>query len=171
MKKILLILIVLIAPFRLLTAQNLKALDEKNGFRDYKFGDSLSKFANLNLIEATKDSLTGYYIKTDDKLTIGENAVEIIYAFYRGQLYSVIIKTKGYINSRGLLKTIEELYGKGYQSNQYMEKYYWFGKECTASYDENSATHDARVYFNSKKISEVIKTESEQKTKNATKDM
>lgn len=171
MKKKLSILLLFIVSITMTIGQNLKALDDKNGFRDYKFGDSLSKFTNLNLVDASKDSTTRFYTKTDDKLKIGENDVVIAYVFFKGQLSTVVIKTKGYSNSRGVLKTLEELYGKGDQSNQYIEKYYWFGGVVTASYNENSVTNDATVYIRSKKFSELSKQNDEENTKKAKGDM
>jgi hypothetical protein len=76
-------------------AQNLKALDSKNGFRDFIFGTDVSQYQNLNLVEASKDSLTKYYLKTDDKLSIGQYDLEsVFYSFYKGKLDYIIIKTK-----------------------------------------------------------------------------
>jgi hypothetical protein len=66
---------------------------------------------------------------------------------------------------------MKELYGKGYQPNEYIEKYYWLGKIVTASYDENSITNDADLYFESKEISKQIEMDKKNANKKATTDM
>jgi len=156
----------------LVYGQNLKALDEKNGFREYKFGIDTSAIPNLKLTETDNTGLTRFYEKTDEKLSIGDAEIEsIAYGFYKGQFYSVLIKTKGYSNSKALLEMMRELYGKGYQSNQFIETYIWFGKLVNASYDENSITRDATVYFTSKSIQEQKKKDADERKKKAKGEM
>jgi hypothetical protein len=169
MKKILLIVTIILSNS--IIAQNLKALDDKNGFREYKFGDTITKFTNLKVIESNKDSTNVFYKRTDDKLTIGEYEVELIYGFYKGQFSTLFIKTKGYTNSRGVLKTLIELYGKGFQDNKYIEKYSWTGNLVRLSYDENSATNNASTLMYSLGISAKKKNDEQEKVNKAKGDM
>ncbi len=170
MKKYIIILFV-IFHFSFIKGQNLKALDDKDGFRDYKFGDTITKFTNLKLTEKSKDGKTAYYNKTDDKLKIGESDVTIDYVFYEGHFYEVFMETKGLSNSKGVLKVLNELYGNGYQDNQYIEKYLWFGSKVTLYYKENSVTNDAIISISSEPIRKKRKLDEELKIKEAKKDM
>jgi hypothetical protein len=170
MKKTILVSLIMILMLKSF-GQNLKALDEKNGFRDYKFGDSISKFTNLKLYEMSKDSLTGYYTKLDDKLKIGDFDVTISYSFYKKVLSLIIIRTIDYNSSRGLLSLFKQQYGDGYKENQYIEDYSWWGKEVTLSYNENSATHKSTIYMWSNSIQNFQKKDKEEKVKNAAKDL
>ena len=150
--------------------QNMKALDNKFGFREMKFGDSITKFDDLVPIEYSNDSSSIFYKRTGDKLTIGSTEVALSYGFYKGVLYSIYIKTKGYENSRSLLKTLEEMYGKGYQSNRYIEEYSWYGKKVSLSYDENSINHNADILMYSKESITQQKKDEKEKAKKAKDD-
>jgi hypothetical protein len=128
--------------------QNLKSLDEKNGFRDFKFSMSIDLFQNFKLIETSKDGFSKYYEKTDEVKKIGDYDTDrIIYGFYKDKLYIVMIYIKSYSNSKGILGIFESQYGKGYQANRYMNDYTWFGKTITLSYDENSLTNDSKIFL------------------------
>lgn len=149
-------------------SQNLKKLDEKNGFRDMKLGMSIDSVKNLKEIENSGDSK--YYEKLDENLKVGDYQIQsICYGFYKGYLSFILIKTKGYTNSRGIKDVIVNLYGNGWQSNRYMEKYNWFGENVSLSYDENSITNDAQIVFQSKPLSkqrELDKKEKDEKAAN-----
>jgi hypothetical protein len=151
-------------------SQNLKKLDEKNGFRQYKFGMSVDSIPNLKLIETSKNGFSKYYDKTDEVKKIGDfNVDRIVYGFYKDKLDIVMIYIKSYGNSKGILGVFETQYGKGYQANRYMEDYTWFGKTITLSYDENSLTNDSKIFiytnqFTSEKAED--KKISEEKAKN-----
>jgi len=168
MKKYLLIIILFISINS--NGQNLKALDNKFGFREMQFGDTVSKFDDLVPVEYSNDSSSIFYRKTGDKLTIGSSEVEISYGFYKGHLYSIYIKTKGYENSRALLKTLEEMYGKGYQRNEYIKEYSWYGKKVSLSYDENSINHNATILMYSKESLNQQKKDEKEKAKKAKDD-
>jgi len=152
MKRILLFSLFLCLSVSLI-AQNLKALDAKNGFRDFKFGDDVSTFKDLVEVEIGKDGLTKFYSITDDKLAIGTNELEkIVYGFYKDVLFTIMITTKGYSSSRGVLQALQEQYGAGSQENRFMEKYNWLGSKVWAFYEENSISKNAKIMFLSKPI-------------------
>jgi len=151
-------------------SQNLKKLDEKNGFRDMKLGMSIDSIKNLKKIEDS-DNLK-FYQRLDENLIIGDYQVEsIVYGFYKGYLSFILIKTKGYTNSRGIKDVIVNLYGNGYQSNQYIEDYWWFANNVQLNYDENSITNDATIMFKSKPISKQMELDKKEKDEKATNGM
>jgi hypothetical protein len=134
-------------------AQNLKKLDEKNGFRDAVLGSDTTSFNDLVVVEKEGNSV--YYKRTGENLTVGDFTLDAVtYGFYKGKLSTIIISTKGYTNSRGLLQIFNTQYGRGYQSNRYIEKYSWSGKNVIMSYNENSATNDANIFMWSKQLSD-----------------
>lgn len=133
-----------------------KELDDKNGFRELTFGDRLGSIPNLILIEnlTTSNSNYKYYQKTDEKLMIGDFTIKsIIYGFYKDDLDVILIvfKTNDSINSRGVLDVFENQYGKGFQSNKNVEKYFWYGDYVCMLYSENNITHNSSVYLHSKR--------------------
>ena len=143
MKKILLLLTITLLSLTSF-GQSEKQLDEKNGFRELKFGTHIDSISNLKLIEDGVNNK--YYEKTDEKLKIGEYDLKrITYGFYKGRLSFILIEANGYTNSKGILDIFTSQYGEGYKSNKYIEKYYWFGKTITLTYDENSINHNSKI--------------------------
>ena len=165
MKNILLLFLLCLSFYGF--SQNLPTLDEKNGFREMKFGDSVSKFKDLVILEYDNDSSSRFYSRTHDKLTIGSAEVTLVYGFYMGQMSSVHIKTKGYVNSAELLRVLIELYGKGYQSNEYIEHYVWYGQKVNMSYKKNSIIDDSSILMWSKIIQDQKDKDQKEKVEKA----
>ena len=140
--------------------------NEKYSFRDLAFETSIDSISGMTLIEDGGN--TKFYVRESDTLKIGENKLESIhYGFYKGKLSSIIIKTTGYTNSRGVLDVLNENYGTPYRPNQFMDDYDWFGKKLTIMYDENSATNNASIYFFSKPMADLEKADKKQSAKNS----
>jgi len=148
MKNLTIILLLFFLP-TILIGQNLKALDKKYGFKEAKFEKPLGSFKNM--VEIREGS--GLYQSTSENLSLGEYALDgVTYQFYKGQLYSILIEIKGYSNCVGVLKILQEDYGKGYQSNEYIEEYFWSGKKVSMFYQKDSITNDVDLFLISKKL-------------------
>ena len=149
-----------------ISGQNLKSLDDKYGFRGAKFETPFDSLKNLVEIEK------GFYTSTSEDLKLGEyDLSQIVYSFYKGQLYIIGITTKGYTNSNGILSILQQAYGKGYQSNEYIEKYIWFGKKVIMSYEQNSATRDATVFIMCRKLSDLKEADEKKANEEAAKQL
>lgn len=150
-------------------SQNVKDLDTKNGFRNDIFGTPVESYNTLVVLEKSKDGYSVFYKKSDEILTLGNIEIsDVYYSFYKGKLESISFSSKGYINSKGILDILKANYGVGSKPNQYIEKYYWFGKTVVMSYAENSINHDAKVYISTnvnKAEQEKDKKESIEKVK------
>lgn len=169
MKKLIIALLIFNSSFCM--SQPWDALDAKNGFRENVFGINKSEFKNLKLVAVSSDSLDKTYSKPDEKLFIGSNPISSInYSFFRDQFYQVIIETKGYESSRGVLSSLRELYGKPFQSNRYIEEYAWLGSVATIIYTENSITNDAVIIMTNREISKRLQAAQKESAKNAKKD-
>jgi hypothetical protein len=123
---------------------SLSYLDFKNGFRDLKFGDPPT--SGMRLAEE-KGHTTVYQRPGDDHHIGNANVHEILYVFYKGRLSHVLLKTKGFSDSRALLDVLRQAYGSGHRPNRFLEEYYWFGSRVDLSYHENATTNDASVLF------------------------
>jgi hypothetical protein len=120
-------------------------LDFKNGFRDLKFGDPPP-----HEMQVVEDGVTTFYKRPADDLVIGNATLHgLTYGFYKGRLSSVLLETKGLVNSRALLEVLRQAYGSGHRSNQFMDRYSWHGRRVTLIYDEKPITNDADVLFES----------------------
>lgn len=146
-------------------------LDFKYGFRDAKFEMSIDSFKDMIPIMDSSNSANKrvqYYHRATDNMSIGEYQLsEILYVFYHGKLMRIMIETKGLVNSRGILEMLQDLYGNGFKDNEYIEEYYWGGSKVTLLYDENSVTHDARIWFDCTKLSNQNKAEEKKNQQKA----
>jgi len=115
-------------------------LDARNGFRGVKFGEPPKP--GMVLIE--NDDNSKFYRRESDDMTMGSGRCsEIVYGFYKNQLYTVLLKTKGIIDSQALLGSLRAAYGSGDQPNEYLDRYFWRGTFVRVIYDENVITHGA----------------------------
>jgi hypothetical protein len=132
-------------------AQNFKALDQKNGFRDLIFGADTTALAT-RVRQPAKNPNVRIYSRPTDELKIGGAELVDIY-YYKNHLSDVLIHTKGISNSRALLEALESTFGSAVQPNRYLKDYSWRGKVVFMNYDENSITNDASVFITSQAIS------------------
>lgn len=153
-----------------LHAQNLKALDNKNGFRELSFGDTIVDFSSWKVIGASEDSTQLFYERLDDKLKIGDAVVKISYVFFKKKFYCVFIQTEGFENSHSIYNTLKEMYGKGYKSNPYIERYYWWGKKVSLSYEQNSVSGRGSVIMSNIEIERELEEFKKQKAIKAKED-
>ena len=138
-------------------AQEFKALDDKNGFRNFIFGTDIASYKSMSQFDVSNDGLTKYYFKTDDKLTIGINKLEgIAYGFYKGKLSTIVIKTKGSENSHGVFASLREMYGSSWAPDEYTDQHHWLGKVVRMTYEE-TLNGDATVIMMSESIIKQIK--------------
>lgn len=145
-------------------------IDEKFGFRDIKLETPFSKFSNKQLVKVEEEPLKKYYTSKIENLKLGDYALkEVTYIFFHDTLATILIQTKGLINSGGLLKILSESYGQGFQSNKYIERYLWMGEKATIYYDQNSVTKDAIVTISSNEFDIKIQDEESERNKKASK--
>jgi hypothetical protein len=163
MKNLIIVLMLVFTPM-LLFGQNLKALDDKYGFRGMRFETPIDSFKNL--VQVEKD----FYKSTTEDLHLGDYELsKIVYGFYKGQLYAVTIRTKGYANSRGVLNILQQGYGKGDQENPYIEEYWWMGEKVWMKYEQNSVTNDATILMVCVKLSELRRADEKKANEEAAK--
>ncbi len=165
MKILPIFLLFIVIPITVI-GQNIKSLDEKYGFREMKFETHFSSIKNLVKVEE------GFYKSTTENLKLGDYKLsEVTYSFYKDQLYIILIQTKGLINSRGVLKILQQAYGEGIQSNEYIERYYWDGEKTLMSYEQNSVTDDALIIMWCKKLADLKDTDEKRANSEAIKQL
>lgn len=142
---------------------NLRALDEKYGFKSAIFEMPLSSFNNLEFIEEGHN--TKVYSCNDD-LKLGDfDLFNVSYFFYKERLSAVSISTKGLINSRGVLKVLQSAYGNGYKDNPYIEDYFWNGAKVIMTYEED-IDNNAAIWI----ISNILRKEQMEDEKKSADD-
>ncbi len=92
-------------------AGSLDDLDRDNGLPDAKLGTPVEAFGGMEQTEEAGRWTT--YRRPSDKLTFGKFELSgITYNFFKGKLYSIFLDIEGKRNTKGILKLLEENYGK-----------------------------------------------------------
>jgi hypothetical protein len=153
--------------------QNLKKLDEKYGFKDAIFEMSVTSFPDLvEISDSTTSGLGRAYARTGDDLKLGNAELEsITYLFYKDKLSSIVIKTKGFANTKAMYDTFVQQYGRGYQSNRYIDEFTWWGKRTSMNIKKSSITSDGTLLMWSKPMYELQKKDNEEAAKKAAADL
>jgi len=133
---------------------NFKPGSEPDGFRGIKWGQDISTVEGLVHV-ATDPSYGGIerYARERDELKMGAAELDrIFYDFWQNKFCGVWIYTKGYSNWDSFKAVVFEKFGKGFQSNEYIETYNWFGEKTWMSLDYNEFSKEGKLYMFSKEI-------------------
>ncbi len=99
----------------------------KDGFCDLQWGRKVSGVDGLYIKQSVSDlDEVVEYVRPKVFLKIGDAALEsVIYAFWRDQLYTVTVWTKGYSNFTALCDAVFEEFGPGIRNDTTRERYLW----------------------------------------------
>jgi len=150
-----------------LNSAEFKPGSEPDGFRGIKWGTDISTLSDMKY-ERTDPSYGGIkvYTRKNDVLHLGGAKLEIIkYGFWKGKFCDVFLITKGSVNWYGLKGAVFEKFGRGYQSNEYIEYYIWGGDITGMSLKYNEISKEGKLFMSSKEINRQQKAYKKQKAK------
>jgi hypothetical protein len=109
------------------TPTKLSSALRKDGFCDLQWGHNVSSVDGLKKKQTVSDlDDVVEYIRPKDFLQIGDTAlVSVNYAFWRDQLYTVTLWTKGYTNFTALRDAAFKKFGPGIRNDFTRERYLW----------------------------------------------
>jgi len=140
---------------------------EPDGFRGIKWGTHISTLKGMEYVR-TDPSFGGIkmYRRIGDVLQIGGAKLKKIeYCFWRGRFYSVFVYTSGDVNWLGLKEAVFEKFGKGYQPNEFIERYVWGGTRTGMMLEYNEISEIGRLWMFSIEIDKEIEAYRKQKAK------
>lgn len=140
---------------------------EPDGFRGIKWGQNISTVPGLKYVETYPDhGGIQEYTRKGDKLKIGGAKLKTIkYRFWRNKLYSVAILIEGSANWAGLRDAVFEKFGQGNQSNEYIERYSWFGETTRMELKYSEILEEGYLCMSSKKMGDQTDAYDIQKAK------
>ena len=99
----------------------------KDGFCDLQWGRKASDVDGLYIKQSVSDlDEVVEYVRPKVFLKIGDAALEsVIYAFWRDQLYTVTVWTKGHSNFTALRDAVFERFAPGIRNDTTCERYLW----------------------------------------------
>jgi len=176
MKKIIIVIALLAWNTSFLWAQNVRKLDEKNGFKELTLGASyqeLKKYLSETPAESDPAADVAVYAVTDPSFfEVGESDISTVSArFFKDKLESIVIETKGAANSKELLNALTLAYGKGEKRNTYIEEHHWEGKKTAMYYKLTPATKSAKVTISSKELIAMSEKHKKDVKKSVVKDL
>jgi hypothetical protein len=159
MKKTVLLITLFSFSISIAWTQNIKKLDEKNGFKELTLGSSYQdakKYLSDLPVESNAKGKTAIYTVTDQLFfEVGESKIEkITVSFFNDRMEAINLETKSHQNFKDLLEVLTKGYGKGEKRNTYIEEYHWMGKKVNMSYKMNLNTKDGKLSIVSKEVSE-----------------
>lgn len=164
-KMFILSLIFILFPSLICAFQN-----EPDSFRGIKWGNNISESPDMGIVEDGGDSK--YYIKKNDKMKIGDAELErVVYGFYKGRFYFVLIEFKGLVNYLSIKETFQQLYGEGYRPNRFMEEYVWFGSTVDISLEYKEILKKGTAIYFFKPIIDEKKADMKEKAKKGSGDL
>jgi hypothetical protein len=158
-----------------------KALDEKNGFKNARFGMSSTQVLGFFKDMFFQDSYENgkYYVTRSDKMSIGKAAVkEVVYGFYKDRLFSIKVVLY-FSNSDNAIPVLESAYGAGkYDTFEYGKNrvkiesvpysIYWSGDRVQMHYQASmDGDHDSLLTIESLVEMEKKDADEERQTKEA----
>jgi len=132
----------LIFPCNLFGFQN-----ETDNFRGINWGTNINDISGMICIKCDDKHMKNY-IRKDDKLKIGDAEIKkIVYDFYKDRFLAVFIEFEGSDNFRFLKSTLSQLYGKGDQSNPYIEYFTWAGRDVGIAMEYKDIKNKGHIMY------------------------
>jgi hypothetical protein len=99
----------------------------KDGYCELQWGCKVSDVDGLKKRQTISDlDDVVEYVRPKDLLKIGDAALQsVIYAFWRDQLYTVTVWTKGYPNYKALREAVLKEFGPAIRNDPVRERYLW----------------------------------------------
>ncbi len=139
---------------RSVSPKKLSAALRKDGFCDLQWGRKVSSVDGLKKKQTVGDldDVVGY-IRPKDLLQIGDIAlVSVNYAFWRDQLYTVTLWTKGYSNFTALRDAAFKKFGPGIRNDLTRERYLWSDALSDIMLDYIQDDHYGMLWLRSKEL-------------------
>lgn len=145
------LIVALCATILILPSNSFGFQNEPDSFRGIKWGTNINKLSDMGGGLIQKGYPIKFYIKTNDKMKIGDAELDkIYYHFYKERFFGVQIYFTGFDNFQKLKTTFSQLYGEPTIPNQFVEGYDWLGSNIAIifKYNEISGKGDILYSYN-----------------------
>jgi hypothetical protein len=144
--------------------------NEPVDFRGIKWKTHVSEISSMKLL--ARDGDLQFYEKSDENLKIGEAPLDrIVYGFYKDEFYNVFL----YYSSLPTFSRIKEVftqnYGEPYQPNQYVDKYFWYGKHVDILLTFDELAKNGRISYFYKPVVEAMEADEQTKAQRGAADL
>jgi len=127
-------------------------IDQKNGFRNHHFGETLAQFPGLQLshyqLDINPNQKEYEMPSAKENLHVGDTQLSVLhYSFFKGQFYQVSLTATG-PKAMGLLAALTSLYGPPTQPSPYKRVYWWHGQQASAMFEQKGGDAPSATIWN-----------------------
>ena len=142
------------------TPKELYTALRKDGFYDLTWGRNVSGVEGLKKSQTISDlAEVVEYVRPKDLFKIDNSEMEsIIYAFWRDQLYTVTVWTKGYPNFKALRDAAIKKFGPGIRNESTRDRYFWSDTLSDIMLDYIQDSRYGMLWLRSKEIDRQCKS-------------
>ena len=120
--------------------------NEPNNCRGIEWGAKYNELEGFTKV--TTESRFDYYMKKDEKMTIGDAPLEkVVYVFYHKKFCGAVLNFKSSPNFQIVKTTLFDWYGEGDQSKINEDRYKWSGADVTITLEYDDATQKGKVSY------------------------
>lgn len=141
--------------------------NEPDGFRGILWDTNIKSLDNMTHV-GTDASYGGIeiYERVGDSLEVGGAKLKSVqYGFWQDRFSNAIMSVEGQVNWEALKDALFMKFGKGYQSNEYIERFVWFGDKTGIYAQYNEFSKEGGVFFSSTEIMAEQEAYDKQKAK------
>lgn len=134
-------------------------VDDDTGHLDLRWGQPFSQFEGLTLV-GTDPAYGGVqqYTKKQREKRFGRASVDdIVYGFWQGGLYTIIVRTSNFLDFRDLKAEAFRRFGEGIQNRDNVEKYYWMDRGADRMLSYHYATDAGYLWMRSRDLHEKVR--------------
>lgn len=128
--------------------------DDPGNYRGMYWGQSLAELKDMKYVASDPvNAGESYYVRQGDALELNGVKLEYVqYGFWKGLYSSVAYGTQGPKNWYALQEVCFDNFGRWYQPNKTLQKYYWTGTHSAMVLEYNEAQEAGQLYIYSKTI-------------------
>jgi hypothetical protein len=122
-----------------------------DGFRGIKWGTDIKLLNEMQYVRVDPkypgNDVFIYHRKGDRLRINGATLSSIEYRFWRGLFFNVEIHTKGLSNFMCLLKDTLDTFGQEHNTQQHVDKYYWYGNKASIVLEYISKSQNGLIWI------------------------
>ena len=135
------------------------SVDGDVGFLGLAWGMPPSRIDGLTLVN-TDPAYGGVqeYARTKTQQRFGRVRVDrIVYGFWQGELYTIVVEVRNFLDFRDLKADVFRRYGKGRQNRDDVEKYYWLDATADRLLAYDTDTDSGYLWMRSRCVHDRVK--------------
>ncbi len=119
---------------------------EPADFRGMKWGSDIRELPDMKLV--AEDGNLKFFQKPNDPMKVGDADVDkVIYGFYKGRFYNVMIYYRSPSNFARLQEMYSSEFGKPFQANESEKKLFWEGEQVNLLLNFDEASDTGRITY------------------------